>query len=245
MIGSSCGIGKNAIVAGTADGDVFAVSRKDGKQFWETKLLNIDTPPMYSFKDLFLVADSEKGVYAIDANSGKIKWEYNSECGEYMNLQGNKAFFGNGNRGFTCINLENGKEIWTKDIDDGNPFVNGNKYFCASGFSSTPVIIGDVIYGGDYTHTVAAMNKNTGEVLWVDYFPKLNRTGINAYKNGLILSSEEAITLVNLKGGIVAKYKLPASMVNKESANEIAVDGDYLILTNEKGKVARVTLKNF
>ena len=242
MIGSSCGVFPDVIVAATARGEIFGVARQDGKLLWKTKVSDLDTPPIYSYNNTVVVADGENGVYAFDAATSNKKWEYKSECGEFMTLEGNKAYFGNGDRGFTCLNLDTGKEIWTKDIDDGNPFVNGKKYYCASGFSAAPVIIGDAIYGGDYTHTAAAMNKSTGEILWVDYFPKLNRSELVAYKNGLLLSSEEAITLLNLKGEIVGKYKLPDSMVDKESANAIAVDGDELILTNKKGKVAKVRL---
>jgi len=244
MIGTTCGIHENVIVAGTPDGELFAVSRQDGKMLWKKKISDLYTPPIYTFKDVFLVACPDDGIYALDVATGNTNWYYKSKCSEFMSIQENKCYFGNGYRGFTCLNLDTGTEVWTKEIDDGNPFVNGKKYSCPALFSAEPKIIGDVIYGGDNAHTVASMDKHTGEIIWIDYFPDKKSSRLIIYKDCLLMTSIDAFILINVNGKIVSKDKIPSSMIDKEFPIKIFIEGEDLFLTNSKGKVARAVLKN-
>jgi outer membrane protein assembly factor BamB len=243
MIGSDCAIFMDVIVASTSDNNIFGVSKKDGKIIWEKEIKEMDTPSLLVYKNDVIVAESEDGITSLDAKTGRVNWRIETPSSFMFGIEKNLAYVGNGDRGYICLNLDSGKKVWSSDVNDGNPFVNGHAYFCASDFTSAPLIIGNNIYGGDYTHTVASFDKLSGKLLWVDYYPGLNRNNINLYNNKLLLSSEQAITILNLDGTVDAKYKIPTLMTDPKNANDVTADGEALILTNRNGKIARVILK--
>lgn len=245
MLSSRPGVFENTIVATTADTDIFAISRKTQEIIWEKEITEIATPDLYKYKNnIIFVDDSEDAIYSINVQTGKINWTYKGETSSQMTLEGNKIYLGNGGRGVMCVNLDTGKQKWESKIDD-NPYINGRKFYCASAFSSEPLIVGDIIYAGDYTHTVAALDKNTGKVLWKDYYPMSNRSEICLYKDKLLLSSEEeGITLLDKDGKVIEKYKLPKYMTTEDSANYISVDKQTkkVYMTNDNGKIFCVEL---
>lgn len=244
MLGSSAGVFSDVIIAATSDNNVFAVSRKTHELAWEIEVTEIATPDLYKYNNAMIFSDDEEAVYSIDSKTGKINWAYKKETASEMVIEGNKAYLGNGGRSLVCLNLDTGKPIWNTDIKDGNPYVNGTKYFCASDFSSKPLIIGNTVYAGDYTHTVAAFDKMNGKLLWKDYYPDLTRSEIINFNGKLLLSSEIAITLLDLNGKIVEKYKVPTSSVPKDMPNNISIDPDTkkVFMTNENGQIFCVKL---
>lgn len=244
MLGSSAGVFPDVVIAASADNSVFAVSRKTHELAWEIELTEIATPDLYKYKNAMIFSDDEEAVYSIDSKTGKINWAYKKETASEIVIEGNKAYLGNGGRSLVCLNLDNGQPIWSTDIKDGNPYVNGTKYFCASDFSSKPLIIGNAVCAGDYTHTVAAFDKTNGKLLWKDYYPDLNRSEIINYNGKLLLSSEIAITLLDLNGKIVEKYKIPANSVPKDMPNNVSIDPKtkYIFMTNENGQIFCVKL---
>jgi hypothetical protein len=88
------------------------------------------------------------------------------------------------------------------------------------------------------------MDKHTGEIIWIDYFPDKKSSRLIIYKDCLLMTSIDAFILINVNGKIVSKDKIPSSMIDKEFPIKIFIEGEDLFLTNSKGKVARAVLKN-
>ena len=117
-------------------------------------------------------------AFALDVNTGNLKWK--QELGAEFVDQGNR---GNGPRGSVtvdgdklylvrgggqihCLAAADGKLIWQQDFtaDFGGRLMSGAQW----GFSESPLVDGNlVIYTpGGSDGTMAALNKNTGAVVW-------------------------------------------------------------------------------
>lgn len=136
-----------------------------------------------------------------------------------------------------CLNVEDGKAIWNRDLKKDF----GLKEAQIWGFASHPLIAGDLLYcvvGG--TDSVAvAFNKNTGEEVWrsisakaAGYCPP---TMINAGgEDQLLIWDAEALNSVNPKTG-----ELYWSVKNKVAWDMAIVApvqyGDFLLLTGVQG----------
>ena len=117
-------------------------------------------------------------AFALDVNTGNVKWK--QELGAEFVDQGNR---GNGPRGSVtvdgdklylvrgggqihCLSAADGKMIWQKDFktDFGGRLMSGNNW----GVSESPLVDGNLVIctpGGD-NGTMAALDKNTGAVVW-------------------------------------------------------------------------------
>ena len=117
-------------------------------------------------------------AFALDTNTGNLKWK--QELGAEFVDQGNR---GNGPRGSVtvdgdklylvrgagqihCLSAADGKIIWQRDFtaDFGGRLMSGAQW----GFSESPLVDGNlVIYTpGGSEGTMAALDKNTGAVVW-------------------------------------------------------------------------------
>ena len=115
-------------------------------------------------------------AFALDVNTGKEKWK--QELGdEYVDQQnrgnggrgsvtvdGDKLYLIRGGGHIHCLSAADGKMIWQKDFKADL----GGKLMSNWGFSESPLVDGNLVVcspGGD-NGTLAALDKNTGAVVW-------------------------------------------------------------------------------
>jgi len=115
-------------------------------------------------------------AFALDVNTGKVKWR--QDLGDEYVDQGNR---GNGPRGSVtvdgdklylvrgggqihCLSAADGKMIWQKDFKTDF----GGKLMSNWGFSESPLVDGNLVIctPGSANGTIAALDKNTGAVVW-------------------------------------------------------------------------------
>ena len=123
-------------------------------------------------------SDGKDFAFALDTKTGKLKWK--QELGDEFVDPGNR---GNGPRGSVtvdgdklylirgggqihCISAADGKMIWQKDFktDFGGRLMSGNNW----GISESPLVDGNLVIctPGNDNGTMAALDKNTGAVVW-------------------------------------------------------------------------------
>ena len=113
-------------------------------------------------------------AFALDTQTGKMKWkqelgsEYEDDRGNgprgSVTVDGNNLYLIRGGGQVHCLAAADGKIIWSKDFKTEL----GGKLMSNWGFSESPLIDGNLVIctpGGD-NGTMAALDKNTGAVVW-------------------------------------------------------------------------------
>lgn len=190
-------------------------------------------------------------VIALDANTGKTLWRYQlgpsykghngSHDGPNSTpvIDGKKVYALGPNGHLVALGLEKGNLIWKKHLTDDLktpiPF---------HGFTTVPLVLGERLFvqtGGD-NHELAALNKNTGEVLWtmgknaVDY-----HSPIVAKLNGveqLVVSGREKISGVDPATGKALWEHVPS--VRGGTLNPVYVGPDKLLINSGRRGSAMV-----
>jgi len=120
-------------------------------------------------------------IYALDRQTGREIWTYHTP-GEVMptpvEVDG-FLYVGTGDGHVYKLNAENGKMVWTSDIES---FVS----------MSSPVEgNGDIFLGGTYPNYFYALDQASGKVMWKVTIPGLVATGISdctpAYASGIVV----------------------------------------------------------
>lgn len=121
-------------------------------------------------------ADSLDFAFALDAETGKLKWKqvlgdvFVMDRGDgprgSVTVDGDKIYLIRGGGQIHCLSAADGKMIWQKDFrkDLGGEFMSQWDW----GYSESPLVDGDLVIctPGGSQGTMAALNKNTGEVVW-------------------------------------------------------------------------------
>jgi len=119
--------------------------------------------------------DDNDVVFALDAQTGNLKWKQNlgeryvQDRGDgprgTITVDGDKLYLIRGGGQIHCLSAKDGKTLWKKDFVadfDG-------KMMSQWGYSESPLVDGNLVIGtpGSEQGTLMAFDKNTGEVVWV------------------------------------------------------------------------------
>ena len=156
-------VGHGKVYLATLDGRLIALDQKTGKEVWITQLVetrkksgnNFTSPPTLAGDVLVIAPTSgdtaQRGkIYAVDANTGQPKWEFDTIKDDPNSWPGNTGDTGGGG-GWLPGTYD--KETDTLYWGVGNP---------------APDYFGDERKGDNlYTDSVIALNPRTGELKWV------------------------------------------------------------------------------
>ncbi|MFH1700764.1 MAG: PQQ-binding-like beta-propeller repeat protein [Candidatus Zixiibacteriota bacterium] len=149
----------NILYCSTTDtkGKLIAINIGSGERIWEFLAEGyMETIPSY-YDNIVFCGSSDHFIYALDANSGQLKWKFDMGIGPqtrsaivindgmiYITSLGNKLY---------CIDAKLGKMVWVHNI--------------RSEITTSPVIInGKDIAFGDWDGVLYCINGITGEELW-------------------------------------------------------------------------------
>lgn len=112
--------------------------------------------------------DKEERLTCLDDKDGKELWSIVIGAGDHSNctptVDGDRVY-GVGLKGdLVCASIADGKLLWKKNFETDF----GGKMMSGWGFSESPLVDGDrlIVTPGASDAVVAALNKNTGEVIW-------------------------------------------------------------------------------
>ncbi|WP_276485234.1 PQQ-binding-like beta-propeller repeat protein [Paraflavitalea pollutisoli] len=152
---STPAIYKESAIFGNQNGEVVAVSMKNGKRQWSfaTKGSIFSTPAVQG--DLVVFGSGDGKVYCLNAKSGKQQWAYTTGASVLgcPIIAGDTVFIGGSDHSFLALGLQDGQLRWKFDGLEG-PVV------------STPLLYeGKVIFGAWDRH-LYALNSKDGQLLW-------------------------------------------------------------------------------
>lgn len=158
------------LVVGSTKGDLIALSVQDGSELWrartESEILSV---PQLS-EGLVVVHTLDDSVYAFAADSGEQRWRFTHQA-PVLILRGSStpallpdgAIVGLTGGLLVKLGLDEGIPLWTVRI---TPPMGRSELERITDIDADPVVVGDTAYIGTYNGDLAAVDRQSGAVLW-------------------------------------------------------------------------------
>jgi outer membrane protein assembly factor BamB len=163
-------VGAKYIILGSSDGDIVALSVGDGTARWNARVdSEILSVPRIAGSSV-VVHTLDDNVYAFDLNSGEQLWRYTYPApvltlrgSSTPVIAGDSAIVGISGGKLVNLELESGLPLWETTV---TPPHGRSELERIADIDADPVIVGDLIYVATYNGDLAAVDLNTGAVLW-------------------------------------------------------------------------------
>ena len=157
---------RQQVYLGGDDGAFYAVDPQDGKIRWSYRAKGaIEKQPEIG-KDAVYVATSADRVIALDATTGKWRWQYERETPDGFTihsyagprLSGTQLVLGFGDGYLVSLQAASGEVVWAHSLaGTSEQFVD---------VDTTPVLAGDAILAASYSGGVYAVDAKDGNTRW-------------------------------------------------------------------------------
>jgi outer membrane protein assembly factor BamB len=103
---------------GFSDGELVALNVEDGSVKWERGLskggqyVDVDTSPLLDGKGHVYAASYKEGLYALDAETGAVKWQIAESGLEHLSAAG-ELIIGAGDQEVIAFDRNSGQKLWT------------------------------------------------------------------------------------------------------------------------------------
>ncbi len=184
---SSPAIFKNTVYIGSFDGHYYAIDTKTGHLKWkfktggehwsgEVSFLGMKPVDRYmdDLWDFFLSSpvvnpdekkpsvffgSSDGNVYALNANTGQLKWKFETKGSIHCSpiLYKNTLYIGGWDANLYALDMETGKQRWKFETGKKTGF---------KGVQSTVAVANDMVYFGARDPFLFALNAETGKLVW-------------------------------------------------------------------------------
>lgn len=169
-ISAGPGVGSGLVLVGTRNADVLALSMLDGKELWRTSVSSevLSVPKVSA--GIVIVRTVDGRTRALDASSGKRLWIYDRSQ-PVLTLRGNSSpavtqdigLVGFDSGKLAALLLQNGRLIWESTIAVPRGRSELERMVDIDG---DPVVRNGVVYIVSYQGNVAALELNSGRLLW-------------------------------------------------------------------------------
>jgi outer membrane protein assembly factor BamB len=220
---------RGQVYVGSDDGYLYAIEPERGAIRWSAKFKGaIEHGPEIAESGLYLATSADR-VFAIDANDGKARWQYERETPEGFTIHGYAAPRISGGTilaGFSdgylaALRTEKGELVWSRSLAAASDqFVD---------VDATPIVAGGKIFAASFSGGLYALRPKDGEVLWhslVDGISAIARGREHLYA----MSPREGLTAFSLQGNILWRQGLP-------DAGDLSIPvevGPYLVFSGSR-----------
>lgn len=219
-------VDRGRIFVGTDDGFMTCLDTSGGEVLWRyaTRGPILESPTLVG--EVLFFSNEADQVYALEAQTGKFRWQYKGESPEEYTLRGHAGvavdgdlvFTGFSNGNMVALRAGTGSVAWMASLrGESERFVD---------MDSTPVVEGELIYATSSSGGVYALDKLTGLVRW--RLPIENAGGLATESDRLyVAAAEQGIFAIDPSGNIVWRQ---GTRGGGEPAQPV-ISGDYLIYT--------------
>jgi outer membrane protein assembly factor BamB len=154
------------VYVGADDGGLYAFDGENGAERWVYRAHGpIASQPVYA-DDTIYVTSGENRVYAVEARTGKWRWQYDREAPESFTIRGypsplvvnGRVYVGFSDGYLACLSAGTGEVQWARSIaGDAQRFVD---------VDSTPTFHRGTLYVSSYATGVWALDPKDGSTRW-------------------------------------------------------------------------------
>lgn len=165
-MGSAPTVSRGVLYVGTNDGFLIALDPQTGVEKWRYQTRGpIEQPPVAA-GELILVANEADQVAAVDAVTGKFKWQFKSETPEEYTLRGHAGITVDGDLVYTgfsngtlvALRRDTGSVAWSTSLKaDAERFMD---------VDATPIVVEGTLYASSSSGGLYALDKTTGLIKW-------------------------------------------------------------------------------
>lgn len=193
---------KGRIYVGTDDGSLVCVRAADGSEIWRYVSRGpVLQPPVLS-DGLVLFSNEASQVYALDADTGKYRWQHKGEEADEYTLRGHAGvavdgdlvFTGFANGSMVALRKSTGSVAWLTSLrGEAERFVD---------VDSTPVVSGERVFVTSSGGGVYALDKTSGSIVW-----RLAITGAGGLtvdgRRVYVVAADEGVYALDFAGNII------------------------------------------
>jgi outer membrane protein assembly factor BamB len=156
----------HTVYVGTLGGVLYAVDAVTGKDRWTYRIKGpIESQPTWADGIVYFTS-GENRVYALDAQKGSWKWQYDREAPETFTIRGygsplvanGRVYVGFSDGYLACLQAGTGEVVWARPFGgEATRFVD---------VDSTPFFYRGTVYLSSFTGGVYAIDPKDGSVKW-------------------------------------------------------------------------------
>jgi outer membrane protein assembly factor BamB len=164
------GAGEGLVLVGTSNGEVVALSQQDGSEKWRARVSSEVLSVPKAGKGMVVVHTIDGKLYAMNASDGKMAWVYDRSI-PVLTLHGNSSPVISGSAvicGFAsgkliAFDLVSGQQMWESTIAVPTGRSELERMVDIDG---DPVLRNDMVYVATYQGQLAAVSRDSGDVIW-------------------------------------------------------------------------------
>ncbi|SPF80885.1 PQQ-like beta-propeller repeat protein [Pseudoprimorskyibacter insulae] len=168
--GGGLAIGDGKLFVTSAFGTVTALDPATGQQIWQQDLGATGTgAPAYYDGLVYLVA-GDTTAWAIEAKDGRVRWQidgvadvHNVAGGASPAITDQRVYFSFGSADVQAAFRRGGLTLWTSSLAGER---TGRALSVVDDITGDPVVVGDVVYAGNFAGRSAAFDAANGERIW-------------------------------------------------------------------------------
>jgi outer membrane protein assembly factor BamB len=236
------------VYAVTGFGDVFSLNSKTGTLNWKRRLGSpITAAPSVDKKFIYLVT-RDNSAWALNISTGNIEWFRNGSPsnstivgGAGPAVTGRLVIIPSSSGELVVALKDSGLMLWNKFITGQRV---GQGYANMPDITSDPVVKGGVVYVGNQSGSILALDVNSGSVYWSFNGGSYSPVWVDLDSVFLITDKSELIRLDRKSGSKVWGVKLPYYLnSNRQKRNRVFVHygpvlaGGMLIVASANGEI--------
>ncbi len=154
------------IYVGTDDGTFYAMEPADGRVRWSFRARgSIDRLPEVG-ADAVYFTTAQNRVFALDARTGKLRWQYERDAPEGFTIHGHAGprlqdgvlYVGFADGYLVALRAEGGEVLWARSLAGAS-----EQYVDVD---STPLLLGDLLLASSFSGGLYGLGVRDGEVRW-------------------------------------------------------------------------------
>lgn len=227
------------LVVGASDGHLSRLRAGSGEFVWRVPLDGMrgdEAAPIHATpvvtRDTVYAATIAGVVQARELNDGELRWEYRAEDAieSEMTEHNGRVFFTDAREILYALDAETGKLLWRYQR-------RAPEFFTMKG-AGTPVVDGDVVYCGFADGTLAALQIDSGELVWSADLTN-DETEFTDVDMPVIVT-EQTIYVASYSGGLFALSRLDGTLqwrYDIDSVSRVMLYRDVLYVASAQGRV--------
>ena len=187
------GTGSGLVVAGTAEGEVLALSAESGEVAWKAVVSSEVLSRPRVAGDRVVVRTLDGKLFGLDSETGEQQWSYDGGVPS-LSVRGtgspaivsDVAFSGFDNGRLAAVRHTSGEVLWEAIVSSAR---GQSELDRLTDVDTEPVIVQGTVHAASYERVVAALDGETGRVLWRRDIE--TRTGLAADTDLLYVASTD------------------------------------------------------